>query len=127
MRIEVAPPKLRVSGDIYVSTPVTGGGPIVILKPITETRCCSARTGIRSFRSNSIAGTFGRSASLYQNGKLTFRFERNMWNRTTQEFTAQDNGFMQLDCRAGNLFTHPLLPQPTLRLTGVAQIGWRGV
>src|SRR6185369_2411000 len=32
-------------------------------------------------------------------------------------------GFMELECFEGNVLNHPLLPQPTLRITGTARIG----
>jgi hypothetical protein len=128
MRIEVAPPKLRVSGDIYVRQPPAGGGPVEILRPITERPLLFGKNWYPQFSIDQYSWYFRSLGVTYQSGKLVFKFERYLWNRTTQDFIAQsnsgkDNGFMQLDCREGNLLTHPLLPQPTLRLTGVAQLG----
>lgn len=128
MRIEVAPPKLRVSGDIYVRRPPADGGPIEILRPITERPLLFGKNWYPQFPLDQYGWYFRSVGVTCQAGKLVFKFERYLWNRTTQEFITQsnsatDNGFMQLDCREDNVLTHPLLPQPTLRLTGEAQIG----
>jgi hypothetical protein len=128
MRIEVAPPKLRVSGDIYVRKPTADGSPIEILRPITERPLLFGKNWYPQFPLDQYSWYFRSLGVTYQAGKLVFKFERYLWNRTTQEFITQsssstDNGFMQLDCREGNVLTHPLLPQPTLRLSGEARIG----
>lgn len=128
MRIEVAPPKLRVSGDIYVHRPDQASGPIEILRPITEKPLLFGTNWYPQLPLNEYSWYFRSLGVTYQSGKLVFKFERYLWNRTTQEFITQansgkDNGFMQLDCRENDILTHPLLPQPTLRLSGVAQIG----
>lgn len=128
MRIEVAPPKLRISGDIYVSKPGANGGDIEILRPITEKPLLFGKNWYPQFSLNQYSWYFRSLGVTYQSGKLVFKFERYLWNRTTQEFITQenngkDNGFMQFECVENNLLTHPALPQRTLRLTGMAQIG----
>lgn len=128
MRIEVAPPKLRISGDVYVRKPGPGDGPVEILRPITEQPLLFGKNWYPQFSIEQYSWYFRSLGVTYQSGKLVFKFERHLWNRTTQEFITQSNvgkdtGFMQLDCREGDILTHPLLPQPTLRLTGTAQIG----
>lgn len=128
MRIEVAPPKLRVSGDIYVRKPGADGSPIEIQRPITEKPLLFGKNWYPQFSIDQYSWYFRSLGVTYQSGKLVFKFERYLWNRTTQEFIGQansgkDNGFMELDCRENNILTHPLLPQPTLRLTGIAQVG----
>lgn len=126
MRIEVASPKLRISGDIYIHKP--GAGPIEILRPITETPLFFGKNWYPHLPIDQYSWYFRSVGVNYNAGKLTFKFERSLWNKTTQEFINQqnsgkDSGFMQLECLESNILNHPLLPQPTLRLTGTAQIG----
>lgn len=128
MRIEVAPPKLRVSGDIYINTPMAGTGPVEILKPITNKPLLFGRNWYPQLPIKQYGWYFRSVGVTYDAGKLVFKFERHLWNRTTQEFITQENvgkstGFMQLNCSESNVFIHPLLPQPTLRMTGTAQVG----
>jgi len=128
MRIEVAPPKLRISGDIYVRKPVGTSGAVEILRPITERPLLFGKNWYPQLPIDQYAWYFRSLGVTYNAGKLVFKFERNLWNKTTQEFINQensgkDNGFMQFECFEGNVFTHPLLPQPTIRLTGTAQLG----
>jgi hypothetical protein len=127
MRIEVAAPKLRVSGDVYVRRPVALGVPIEVLKPITDKPLLFGRNWYPHFPFDQYSWYFRSVGVTYQQGSLVFKFERHLWNRTRQEFikndnTGKDTGFMKLQC-AANTFTHPSLPQPTLRMTGTAQVG----
>jgi hypothetical protein len=128
MRIEVASPKLRISGDIYVRKPTSASGTIEIGKPITERPFLFGKNWYPQFPIDQYAWYFRSLGVTYQNGKLVFKFERSLWNKTTQDFISQenngkDNGFMELECLEANIFTHPALPQPTVRITGTAQIG----
>jgi hypothetical protein len=127
MRVEVASPKLRISGDVYIRKP-TGAGPVEIQRPITEAPLFFGKNWYPQLPIKEYSWYFRSLGVTYNAGKLVFKFERFLWNNTTQEFINQqnsgkDNGFMQFECRDGNVLTHPLLPQPTLRLTGIAQIG----
>lgn len=126
MRIEVASPKLRISGDIYIRKP--SAGPIEILRPITETPMFFGKNWYPQLPTDQYSWYFRSVGVTYNVGKLTFKFERFLWNKTTQEFINQqnsgkDSGFMQLECLESSILNHPLLPQPTIRLTGTAQIG----
>ncbi|MGB9367696.1 MAG: hypothetical protein WCE79_16960 [Xanthobacteraceae bacterium] len=126
MRIEVAAPKLRISGDIYIRKPAAV--PVEILRPITETPLFFGKNWYPQLPIDQYSWYFRSVGVNYNAGKLTFKFERFLWNKTTQEFinqqnSGQDNGFMQLECLESSILNHPLLPQPTLRLTGTAQIG----
>jgi hypothetical protein len=128
MRIEVAPPKLRVSGDIYINTPLAGTGPFEVLRPITAKPLLFRKNWYPQLPMKQYSWYFRSVGVTYDSGRLVFKFERHLWNRTTQEFITQENagkstGFMQLECLESAVFTHPLLPQPTLRLTGTAQVG----
>ncbi|HKU75286.1 MAG TPA: hypothetical protein VJR02_15355 [Pyrinomonadaceae bacterium] len=128
MRIEVASPKLRISGDIYVRKPTSVTGTIEIGKPITERPFLFGKNWYPQFRIDQYAWYFRSVGVTYKNGKLVFKFERSLWNKTTQDFISQENngkdsGFMELECLEANVFTHPALPQPTMRITGTAQIG----
>lgn len=128
MRIEVASPKLRVSGDIYVKKPTPVNGSIEILRPITEKPLLIGKNWYPQFPIQQYSWYFRSLGVTYQNGKLVFKFERNLWNQITQEFIQNDNsgkdtGFMELECREANRFVHSLLPQPTIKLTGIARLG----
>jgi hypothetical protein len=127
MRIEVAPPRLRISGDIYVTSPMAAG-PVEILRPITEKPLLFGKNWYPQLPISQYSWYFRSLGVTYKDGALVFKFERYLWDRITQEFITQenngkDNGFMQLECNEGNVFIHPSLPQPTLRLTGMARIG----
>lgn len=128
MRVEVAPPRLRVSGDIYVRKPVADPGQIEIFRPITDAPLLYGENWYPQLPFDEYSWYFRSLGVAYAAGELTFKFERHLWNRTTQEFINQenvgkDNAFIQLVCNEGDILTHPLLPAPTLRLTGTAQIG----
>lgn len=128
MRIEVAPPKLRISGDIYVFRPINVATPIEISKPITENPMLFGKNWYPQFRIDEYSWYFRSLGVTYNQGNLTFKFERSLWNKTTQDFISQENngkdtGVMTLKCLKGNVFTHPALPQQTMRLIGTAQIG----
>lgn len=128
MRIEVAPPKLRVSGDIYVRKPAPDGGPIEILRPITEKPLLFGKNWYPQLPFDQYSWYFRSLGVKYEAGVLVVKIERHLWNRITQEFVSApasglDNAFLKLECREGNIFTHPLLPQPTLRMIGTAQVG----
>jgi len=128
MRIEVASPKLRISGDIYVRKPTSVTGTIEIGKPITDRPFLFGKNWYPQFPIDQYAWYFRSLGVTYKNGKLVFKFERSLWNKTTQDFISQenngkDNGFMELECLESNVLTHPALPQPTIRISGTAQIG----
>jgi hypothetical protein len=128
MRIEVTPPKLRISGDIYVRQPVADGRPIEILRPITERPLLFGKNWYPHLPIVDYSWYFRSVGVTFEAGTLVFKFERYLWNRTTQEFIKQenngkDNGFMEFDCAAAESLSHPLLPQPTLQIKGTAQVG----
>ena len=128
MRIEVASPKLRISGDIYVRNPTPINGSIEIGKPITEQPFLFGKNWYPQFPIDQYAWYFRSVGVTYKTGNLVFKFERSLWNKTTQDFISQENngkdsGFMELECLETNVVTHPALPQPTIRITGKAQIG----
>ena len=128
MRIEVAPPKLRISGDIYVRKPVADGAPIEILRPITEHPLLFGDNWYPQLPIVDYSWYFKSIGVTFEAGMLVFKFERHLWNRTTQEFIGQensgkDNGFMEFNCAAAESLSHPLLPQPTLQIKGRAHVG----
>lgn len=128
MRIEVAPPKLRISGDIYVRKPVADGTPIEILRPITEHPLLFGNNWYPHLPIVDYSWYFRSVGVTFEAGMLVFKFERHLWNRTTQEFIGQensgkDNGFMEFDCATAESLSHPLLPQPTLQIKGTARVG----
>ena len=128
MRIEVRPPKLRISGDIYVRKPAAGTGSIEMLRPITERPLFFGKRWYPHLPIGEYSWYFRSLGVSYKKGKLVFKFERRLWNRTRSEFVGQGNnsqdvGFMRLDCVSGRMISHELLPQPTLQLTGTATIG----
>jgi len=120
MRIEVASPKLRISGDIYVANPAVSPH-IVPLEPITASPLIIGKNWYPQFDHKEYAWYFRSVGVQYQAGALTFKFERHLWNPVTQEFAGVDNGFMKLRC--GRPFNHASLPQPTVEMFGTAEIG----
>lgn len=128
MRIEVAQPKFRISGDIYVRKPVADGTPIEILRPITERPLLFGSNWYPHLPMADYSWYFRSVGVAFEAGILVFKFERHLWNRTTQEFIGQqnsgkDNGYMEFNCASAEILTHPLLPQPTLQIKGTAQVG----
>lgn len=127
MRIEVAAPRLRVSGDVYVRKPTGFTGPVEVLKPITDKPLLFGKNWYPHLPFAQYSWYFRSVGVTYQKGSLVFKFERHLWNPVKNEFikndnTGKDTGFMRLEC-VENTFTHPSLPQPTLRMTGTAQVG----
>ncbi len=128
MRIEAAPPKLRISGDIYVNMPGPSNGLVEMLRPIPEMSQLFGKNWYPHMLPEQYSWYFRSIGATYNAGKLVFNFERRMWNPITKEFindlsVGQGNGFIELNCFNENILTHPLLPQPTLRLSGIAQVG----
>jgi len=128
MRIEVRPPKLRISGDIYVRKPLADGAAIEILRPITERPLLFGENWYPQLAMADYSWYFRSIGVSFDAGSLVLKFERHLWNRTTQEFIGQensgkDNGFMRFDCSAPGMLAHPALPQPTLQIKGSAQVG----
>lgn len=127
MRIEVSLPKLRISGDVYVRKPV-GPGPVEVLAPITHQPLLFGTNWYPQLPPAEYSWYFRSLGVSYNAGVLVFKFQRRLWNRTTQEFISQqangiDEGSMELEAHAGELFTHPMLPAPTIRIHGTAQVG----
>lgn len=127
LRIEVARPRLRISGDIYVRKPSRASN-LEVLRPITDRPLFFGRRWYPQLPTNEYSWYFRSLGVSYNSGKLVFKFERRLWNRTRSEFINQssngsDTGFMEFRCVAGNMTSHELLPQATLQLNGTANIG----
>jgi hypothetical protein len=121
MRIEVAAPKIRISGDVYVDDG-SGSPAATPLEAITAAPLIIKKNWYPQFDLDQYSWYFRSRGVQYKNGVLTFKFERTLWNPLTHEFAAAtDNGWMKLVC--GKAFTHPGLPQPTLQMSGTAEIG----
>lgn len=142
MRIESRNNILRISGDIYVKPMLIK--PTLIAAPIVSTTAglgMSATTVTEPL----IPGTLVIQANWYpaypqseyrwyfrslgcsydtKTGKLTFKFERHLWNTATQEFTSKDNGWMTFECTR-SIVNMPTLPAPTIKMSGTAEIGGR--
>lgn len=128
LRIEVSPPKLRISGDVYVKRPDRSDRTFEMSRPITDDPLLFGSNWYPQLPRAEYSWYFRSLGVTYNRGKLVFKFERYLWNGTTQEFVSQhnsgrDNAFMEFECRADNILTHPLLPQPTLKIEGTAHIG----
>lgn len=128
MRIEADSHRLRVSGDVYVRPPFLIARPVipeigpalspgsVVIKlnwypafPQSQYRWYFRSTGVSYTKSGS-------------QGRLFFKFERHLWNTTTEEFTSSDRGWMELSCST-SLIRPVGWPQPTIEMTGEAMIG----
>jgi hypothetical protein len=120
MRIEVARPRLRVSGDVYVGKRGVADGEV--LRPILESAILFGRNWYPQLPLEQYAWYFRSVGVEYANGKLVFKFERRLWSQTTQEFVSSDNGWMEFECR-GVMTEHPSLPAPALTISGKAQVG----
>ena len=113
MRIEVAPQAAHLR-DIYVNKPGRNGGPIEILRPITEKPLLFGKNCIRSFRSTSTVGIFRSlgvtispaNSSLSSNATCGIGRRRN----SSPGEQRQDNGFMQFDCWEKKILTASALP-----------------
>lgn len=124
MRIEAVRPRLRISGDIYVSRPVLAPS-LEVLQPIVTSPLLFRRNWYPQLPKGDYSWYFRSLGVVYNAGRLTFRFERHLWNQVTQEFASKDTGSMTFQCRNASIFNHPLLPQPTIKMSGTATIGGR--
>jgi hypothetical protein len=120
MRIEVARPRLRISGDIYVAR--TGPGSTELLNPFVESAALFGKNWYPQLPLKQYAWYFRSVGVEYSGGVLTFKVERRVWSQTTKEFVATDTGWMKFECR-GEMTTHPSLPAPALTIKGLAQVG----
>jgi pimeloyl-ACP methyl ester carboxylesterase len=121
MRIEVASPRIRVSGDIYVDDG-THGTPAKPLQPLTDAPLIIKKNWYPQLDMEEYAWYFRSLGVQYKHGVLTFKFERRLWDPLTSEFASgADTGWMKLVC--GKAFNHPTLPQATIQMSGTAEIG----
>jgi len=107
---------------------VIGTAAVEILRPITDRPVFFGKRWYPQLPTGEYSWYFRSLGVSYNRGRLVFKFERRLWNRTKSEFIDQgnnsrDTGFMQLDCVAGRLVSHELLPEPALQLSGTANIG----
>lgn len=132
LRIEAGDSVLRASGDIYVKrmvlgpvTPITAApAPEGLLEPVVPGSLIIRRNWYPSFPQSEYRWYFRSTGCTYTKGKLSFTFERHLWNQAAQEFTATDNGSMELSCSLA--MVRPIgAPQPTIEMTGKATIGGR--
>jgi hypothetical protein len=122
MRIEAAPPRVRVSGDVYVRDLSGATPPINLLEPITERPLIIDGNWYPHLPEGEYAWYFRSTGATFENGRLLFQFTRHLWNALTQEFAATDTGFMDITCTTQPV-NHPRLPGPTIGMTGTAVIG----
>ncbi len=103
MRIEVAPPRVRISGDVYVAR--AGTGATEVLHPFVESAALFGRKWYPQLPMKQYAWHFRSVGVEYIGGVLTFKFERRVWSQMTQEFVATDTGWMKFECR-GEITNH---------------------
>jgi hypothetical protein len=120
MRIEVARPRLRISGDVYVGKP--GAAESELLRPFIQSSELFGRNWYPQLPLAQYSWYFRSVGVEYSNGKLVFKFERRLWSPTTREFVSTDTGWMEFECR-GTMTEHPELPAPALTINGKAQVG----
>jgi hypothetical protein len=124
MRIEVAPTRLRVSGDVYVRSlfrPPVIAQP-VIAEPFIPGSLVIKKNWYPAFPQSEYRWYFRSLGVTYASGTLMFKFERHLWSTSLQEFVSQDTGSMKLKCQQ-SLIRLPGAPQPTLQMNGTAAIG----
>src|SRR5262245_4612274 len=97
MRIEVASPRIRISGDIYVANP-TVSPHVVPLEPITASPLIIGKNWYPQFDHKEYAWYFRSVGVQYQSGVLTFKFERHISHPLTQAFAGVDTASMRLAC-----------------------------
>lgn len=114
MRIEVGAAALRISGDIYVrQMPFPPRSPDAPPLPPSP--------WYPQLPMSQYSWYFRSTGATFDAGKLTFTFERHLWDRTTQEFVDTDTGQLELTCRHG--LAEPA-GQPVV-MNGQAKIGGR--
>lgn len=114
MRIEVGAAALRISGDIYVrQLPFPPHGPATPPLPPPP--------WYPQLPLSQYSWYFRSTGATFDAGKLTFTFERHLWDRTTREFVGTDTGQIELTCRHG--LVEPA-DQPVV-MRGRAKIGGR--
>lgn len=136
LRIEVSPPRLRVSADIYVNrTPPPVGTPLEILSPIPPSPLTIEGNWYPQFPFEQYAWYLRSTSAVYASGVLTINFDCRFWDAFVlakpheREFLPPGDrlqtGVLILDCPASAAgFTHPRLPNaPTARVSGRMQIG----
>lgn len=133
LRIEAQPPRLRLSGDIYVAPtlgpigPTRAAGPLASVSPAAEGPFVPGALVIQknwypAFPQKEYRWYFRSTGATYSNGKLVFKFERHLWSNTSQSFVSQDNGWMEFHCHTSP--TRPIgAPRPTIEMKGTAMVG----
>jgi hypothetical protein len=122
MRIQVGDDLLRISGDVYVKRRWAFPFEPPVLAPISDQPLLIGKRWYPQLPKKEYSWYFRSEGVMFKNGRLLFKLERHIWDRTTEEFVSQDKGWMDLDCSPG-AFRHPRLPAKTARLTGEAMIG----
>jgi len=135
MRIESRNNILRISGDVYVKPfilyPISavspagvGTSPTILTEPFTPGSLVIQTNWYPAFPQKEYRWYFRSLGCSYdtKTGTLTFKFERHLWNTSTQQFTSKDTGSMTFKCTR-SIFIWPTLPAPTIKMTGTAVIG----
>lgn len=129
LRIEVAPPRMRVSGDIYVDQTPPSAGAVANPSPVPPSPQVIGQNWYPQLPFDQYAWYLRSRMVSYVDGVLTILFDRRTWNQAVtglkpheRDFLPVDNlaGTLTLDCPASSAnFTHPDLPfSPTIQLTG---------
>lgn len=123
MRIEASQQLLRISGDIYlrkllISTAV----PVAPNAPVVANPLIIKKNWYPAFPQSEYRWYFRSLGVSYLKGKLVFKFERHLWSTSQQEFIQTDTGSMEFTCNV-SLIKPVWAPQPTLKMTGTANIG----
>ncbi|QBE66042.1 hypothetical protein [Pseudoduganella lutea] len=126
-RIEVAPGRIRVSGDVYVRPQDGANAASLSLEEMVD----AARFGAHWYPQlpfDEYSWYFRSLGTVYDAGKLAVRFERHLWNGVTQEFISRENsgkdtGYMEFDLSGATRHADPALPQQTVAIAGNAILG----
>jgi hypothetical protein len=123
MRIEATAARLRASGDVYVGRRSVLQ-PFAAEPPIGPESLVIGQSWYPAFPQSQYRWYFRSTGCSFGGGVLTIRFERHLWNTTTQEFASSDTGSMRLKCSRAPVSVPGLL-QPTIVMRGTATIGGR--
>lgn len=112
--------RFRVSGDVYMEEYTAEEGRAVT--PIPENPLTIGDNWYPQFPPAKYGWYFRSQGVRYRSGRLTFNAARHVWDHRSDDFSDTETGSITLRCRRVP-FTHPSLPQSTIRMRGTATFG----
>lgn len=109
-----------VSGDVYTEEYGVEGGRST--DPMPENPLTIGRNWYPQFPAEKYGWYFRSRGIRYEGRTLSVDLERHVWDQRADDFETTESGSMTLRSRPIP-FTHPSLPQPTVRMRGTATFG----